>query len=216
MGKHVAWVSTAIFAAAAGCGASTDLDTSGGPGPRGVAGAAASYDACAGPGECVLLPTPDCCGLCGQQTLAGSVAIQRADMAAFYDAFYATCGDDACPSGPPECPTPGYTTWPDYKLFAYCEASSCVKADVREHALSACTSSDECTLRYGAECCAGCQSHAFDIDPYGDIVAIREDAEPTLEALMCNADFVCDACEPQFPPGVSAVCSSGHCMVEGR
>jgi hypothetical protein len=207
------WVVLCVGLACGGSATVNDGDGGGGSGASGASGgggngasgggtgASSAFDDCAGPGECVLA-YDTCCGTCGDATLDDLAAINEDQRAAYQDAL---CGDP-----PPPCP--GCAGNIPSELFAYCDAGTCRAADARDHALSACTESSECTLRWGLDCCEGCGGGAQ--PPYFGLVALSLAGAAELPGLVCGSDDIgCPECEPIYPPDADAVCDRGHCTV---
>ncbi len=166
-----------------------------GSGGNGGAGGAPSFAACTGPGQCTLVKN-SCCGACGEPTLADVEAV-HADLTDEYATYI-------CPE-PSACPACAVSPNPD--LFAYCEAGSCVGADVGAHALSECTTAADCSLRLGMGCCEPCSGEE------AGLVAVKSSAIPTVYELLCDPQVSCPACAPVYPPEWKADCVSGHCAV---
>jgi hypothetical protein len=181
----------------AGAGASGGTGAAGG---NGGAGASSSYDDCKGPGECQIA-YDTCCGTCGTATLDDLAPINGALSGAYHQAL---CGDP-----PPPCPECAGDIPVDF--FAYCEAGTCVEADVRLHVLSECNVASDCVLRWGLGCCEQCGT----ADPYyGGLVAVSTNGQMLLPQFVCGPlDGDCPPCVPDYPPEVSAECVAGHCVV---
>lgn len=153
----------------------------------------AAFDACDGPGQCVLVPS-SCCGSCGTQSLESMTAVHADHTAAYFESL---CPDDvACPA----C-----AALPNPNLFAYCESGHCVAADAKTHAVSACTADADCRLRLGADCCEPCDGSA------DQIIAVSLDND--LKGLVCTPNEGCPKCAVQYPPNAAAWCTGGHCAV---
>jgi hypothetical protein len=212
--------SIGLFLCVAGCGGNVTVGAGGAGGegggttsaPTGGSGSTVStttstgtgtapgdFAACNGPGQC-LLATATCCGPCGFPELPDYVAVHNDKAMAYYESL---CPD---PVACPDCIT-GY----DPHLFAYCDlaAGKCVGADARTHAVSACTSADQCYLRGGASCCESCNELT-----QGELTALSTFADPSLVELVCNPDAPCPPCAPSYPAGAQATCGpDGHCSV---
>jgi len=155
------------------------------------------FAACSGPGQCVLA-IPDCCGGCGVPEVGNFVAVNSAKLEAY--------SKSVCPE-PEPCPDCPYGLNPH--LFAYCDAGTCVAADVRTHAVSACTTSNDCQLRNGTSCCEGCG-----VASVYDLTAVASGANPSLVELVCVPEGGCPPCLPEYPPEASSVCgANGHCEI---
>jgi hypothetical protein len=96
---------------------------------------------------------------------------------------------------------PGQAATPNY--YAVCESGHCQAKDVRTTSLSVCNDDSQCVLRNGTSCC-GCGN--------GSLIAVSTQAN--VEQVFC-AGTACaaDCVSAPLPPGVSAVCSAGHCAV---
>jgi hypothetical protein len=133
----------ALLGSAGACGGGVQGAGGSGAGGSGGGGSGggAAFDACTGPKQCVLT-NATCCGVCGMPEVTDMVAVNQAKLDAFRG--------DLCPQpvGCPEC-----AQEPNPNLFAYCEEGRCVAADARTHAVSACTDTSDCVLRYGMGCC---------------------------------------------------------------
>jgi hypothetical protein len=186
----------------AACGSEVDGGGNGGAGGAGGSGGSGgagggimpAFNACAGPGQCTLVPN-SCCGPCGDATLAGlePVSVDLADE-------YTT---NICPQ-PSACPC-AYT--PNADLFAYCDAGTCTGADVTTHAFSECTAAADCRLRMGMGCCEGCAGDA------AELVAVASSAALAMSEQLCAPGMGCPACAPIYPSEWKADCVAGHCAV---
>jgi hypothetical protein len=181
----------------------------GGDGAQGGSGAAGggsggqTFGSCGDTGQCIVA-IAGCCGTCGAPTLESVTPIAADEAQAFFDA---TCPD------PDNTPCPGCASFPNGNLYAYCEAGQCVEADVSQGSFSECTQSADCTLRWGAGCCAGCDG-AWEPGFGGDLIAVSTSKLGDFAAQVCaGADVACRDCEPIFPPGAFAECVAGHCTV---
>jgi hypothetical protein len=185
-----------------GGGAGGSATTTGPSGPTGSTGTGTAPDdftACNGPAQCTLVPA-GCCPPCGFPEIEAYVAV-HVDKGMDYI-------DSICPQPVPcDACVPGYNP----HLFAYCDtaAGKCVAADARTHAVSACTSAEQCFLRGGTDCCESCS----ELDA-SELTALSSIAEPSLGELVCNPDTPCPPCAPLYPGGVETSCGSdGHCQV---
>lgn len=174
-----------------GCGGKVIAGGSGGNGGNG--GGADTFTACDGPGQCVLVGN-SCCGTCGEEDLAGKKAVNGAQADAY---FQSVCPDPT--------PCPACAAQPNPNLFAYCDNGTCRAADVRTHAVSACTSDADCTLRGGTECCQPC------MPTDSELTAVNKTSD--LSSLVCAPDEACGLCLTQYPPDAAAICNAGHCEV---
>jgi len=190
--------------AIAGCGGNVSVGTSGDGGNGGAGGGTTTstgtptndFAACTGPGQCVLAIT-NCCGPCGTPEIGDYAAVNQAQLGG-YQKF-------VCPE---ETPCPACAAELNPHLFAYCDAGQCVAADARTHAVSACTSSDDCYLRVGTDCCESCGPISV-----SQLTAVTN-AMPQIEALVCAPDTGCAECGSQLPPEALTLCGvSGHCEV---
>lgn len=180
-----------------GSGATTGTGASGGAGATGGAGGSTEdFVACDANTVCILT-SPGCCQSCTGNDLSQYVAINAAKADAYFE--------HVCPE---PTPCPGCDPLIDPNFFAYCEAGSCVAADVRTHAVSACATDADCRLRNGASCCEGCGPSEL------SVIAVATTANPQLASLVCVGDVSCVDCEPQYPLETMAVCgANGHCEV---
>ncbi|APR81703.1 Hypothetical protein A7982_07052 [Minicystis rosea] len=174
------------------CGGKVIAETSGGSGGGGGS-EPNGFNACSGPGQCVLASN-SCCGTCGTTTLAGQTAINSAQTSAFFNAV--------CPE---PTPCPACASIPDPNLFALCDDGACRGADVRTEPASACTSDGDCRLRFGTSCCEACNGDG------SQLVAVNK--SNTLSASQCGPSTACDDCLPIYPQNTAAICNSGHCEV---
>jgi hypothetical protein len=181
-------------AGAAGTGGAA---ATGGGGTGGGTGGGPSFAACSGPGECILAE-PGCCGSCGVVPLSKFDAINKSAEQAHHAA---TCTD-------PSQPCPGCMSRPDPNAFAYCPSKSCVGADIRTHAWSACQTDADCILRVGTACCEKCFVEHSD-----EVVALASKHAAEFRAAVCAPSTGCPTCLPQYPPGSTAWCnpSTKHC-----
>ena len=174
------------------CGGKVVVET-GAAGGGGGGPAPSEYNACSGPGQCVLVSN-SCCGTCGTVTLADQAAINITQGAAFLETV--------CPE-PTPCPACASMANPN--LFAICEQGTCRGADVRTEPESACTTNADCQLRYGTGCCDSCDGAPW------QLVAVSTSSN--LSASQCAPGTGCDGCLPQYPKDAEAICSNGHCQV---
>ncbi len=180
---------------AGGAGGSAASGGSGGGGAGGSA-AATSFDDCTDAGQCVLF-AKNCCGsYCNDVPISAYLPINGSFI---QQVTAAQCVE---PVGCPDCIS---MEQPNY--FAACRANECVAVDLRTDALSACNSSAECRLRWGASCCESCSQDT------NQIVALNQNA--SLEQEVCDPlAGACPPCVPQpFPADVAAECISGQCQV---
>ncbi len=181
--------------ASSGQGGSTGSTTGSGAGGNGACDATV---AC-------LLAVPGCCGTCGKPSLADVTPIAANQAKAFFDA---TCPD------PEGTPCPGCASFPNGNLYAYCEAGQCVESDVSVDDLGACAQPSECRLRWGSECCEGCNG-SWEPNFGGDLIAINSAKVSVLASRVCVGDVGCPECAPTYPPGATADCVAGRCVVAG-
>jgi hypothetical protein len=191
---------------AGGTGGSSGTTGSGGgtgtAGQSGVGGqgqGGADWTSCAPKDICVLEVVGGCSPGCEPVPLSAFLAINSSNSSsvdAYRRATQGPCPAIVCPnSGPGEANIPNY--------YATCESGHCQPNDVRTSALSACTANSDCVLRNGTSCC-GCGG--------GNLIAVskQSNAEQTFCASgPCAADCV----SSPLPPGVTAVCTTGHCAV---
>lgn len=197
-----------LAALALGCGGS--VVAAGGAGGAGAGGVGAGgagggaggqgavdYDACTGPGECVLVE-PSCCSSCGNVGIDGVVSFHQDTLTAYHL--------EQCGGVDVGCPACASTYDPD--MFAFCEAGTCQKALVQETSLAQCSGPDDCRLRAGLGCCV-CNAGA-------EWVAITAVEEAALQALVCAPGTLCAECEPMPPADLFADCIEGVCQVVGN
>lgn len=153
-------------------------------------------DLCTGPGQCVLA-FPGCCPPCGMPEVRHFEAVN--------EAFAAEYAKAVCPE---PTPCPECETLVNPNLFAHCDGpSTCAVADVRTHAVSACTTDADCRLRVGAACCESCIEATFT-----DLTAVSNTADPSLEDLVCEPGTACPPCLPTIVEEVYVYCAQdGHC-----
>ncbi len=204
------------LAGVSGCGGNVDTGGNGGGGSggggatgTGTGGATTStgtgtlpdaFTACDGPGQCTLA-LASCCAPCVVPELSDYAAVNVDQTGAYHDMI--------CPVQPPcDACLGGYNP----HLFAYCDvaAGKCVAADARTHAVSACTSADQCFLRGGTSCCESCD----ELDA-SELTALSTTAAPTLAELVCSPlAGACPPCAPTYPGLVEPTCGDdGHCQV---
>jgi hypothetical protein len=82
-----------------------------------------------------------------------------------------------------------------------CLDGLCTAVDVRETDLMSCETSEQCRLRWGANCCEYCASSRE--------MLIAVSTQVDYEARVCPSDFSgCPPCvPPPFPVGVRARCT---------
>ena len=177
----------------AGDGGSSSGDSGGKP-------ALADLQSCTAPGQCVL-DAPGCCGL-NCQPDSQLIGVRRGTE---QEVVAATCDQ----AGPVACP--GCARKIDAATQAFCRGGACGVVDLRTDAISACTTNDDCILRY-ATCCQPCNGGSID-----QIVAIDRAGEGELTLQLCVGNESCDKCLPSFPGTMHAQCNtaSGHCEVVG-
>ncbi|AUX22478.1 uncharacterized protein SOCEGT47_029810 [Sorangium cellulosum] len=161
-------------------------------------GGTPDMDACEAPGDCVLAAVDSCMG-CDPVHAVSLVAVNRS-MKDAYDIANQShdIACEPCPDVPEAERTSQYFT-------ATCERGRCVVLDVRESPLTECAEDADCALRDGLGCCEGCDGTG--------IVALNQSAD--LTGMVCPEGFgACPPCAPQYPPGMTAVCSAGRCRPE--
>jgi len=152
------------------------------------------WASCRVPSDCVIVAN-GCCDTCGLPTLADVDAVNKSLLDEHFD--------DVC--GVP-IPCPQCITMPNPELIATCREGLCLAMDVGDDELTACTSSEDCVIRT-PECC----ECGADMTP-GVLIAIRSDSRRDLEELVCDPDYGCLECEPDYPDNVEAVCDDdSHC-----
>jgi hypothetical protein len=115
----------------------------------------------------------------------------------------ATCDQ----TGPVACPACASRLDPNVQAF--CTSGKCQITDVRTDAISKCSTSDDCILRY-ATCCQPCNGGSPE-----EVVAVNRAGEGALAIQLCSGSEACDKCLPSFGEGIKAACnaSTGHCEV---
>lgn len=157
------------------------------------------YDACKAPTDCVLA-SPGCCGVCD------GPSIGKQDFLAYNKAYQAkvpTCGPGNVACG--ACPDPEPSTNTRQYFIPNCVNGECVVEDIRESAVTACATGEDCELRAGTSCCASCGTY--------DAVAVRNDG--SLDKLVCG-DVIppCLPCDPGMAATAVPTCNrNGHCEV---
>jgi hypothetical protein len=137
--------------------------------------------------DCTVVPV-ECCGHCGDATLADLTAIRRDHL----EEFTRPCQlvDCACA-----------TTTPAWAA-ATCSQGRCVAVDIRETEYTECTLETDCVLRRGLDCCENCASDG------SDLVAVRKGLD--IGELTCGALVDCQSCATE-PRSVYASCEEGRC-----
>lgn len=184
------WVAWVVGLTMVGCG----LDSNSGPGRDAAPpldGSAPGDQPCVDNGDCVLMPI-SCCGACGAATRGDAIAVNVDNVTAQRN--LACQGDMGCPACAGE-------NQPD--LAATCENRQCRLVDLVERTeITGCTQDFECMLRKPGCCACSEALNTF---------AIRVDAEPLYQALVCAPDEGCPECEPNFPSNMIATCTAGTC-----
>jgi hypothetical protein len=159
-------------------------------------GGAPDMDACTTTLDCVVA-SPACCGSCFQETAHDLVGINSLSWDAYYNASACTgisCG--ACPEIDELERTSQY-------FVSTCQNGACTIVDIRETPVTECSTTGDCQLRDGAECCgAGCDG--------AGLVAVQPQA---FDDLLCKGVEHCAGCPLRIPSEFAAVCSSGRCSV---
>lgn len=162
-------------------------------------GGTPDMDACAAPGECILVQ-PRTCGRCDPVSAHDFVAINHTTYKQYQQAI-GVMTDVAC--GP--CLDVSEAERTSQYFAAACESGQCTVVDVRESPLTECEEDADCILRDGVGCCEGCDGTG--------IVAINRSAD--LLGMVCSDDFGgCPPCAPIIPEDIRAVCSKGRCQRE--
>jgi hypothetical protein len=156
------------------------------------------FTRCSGPGTCVAVPRT-CCGSCGAATPDDVIGVDTTRSSAYRTAV---CGPG---TGCPACFRPV-----DPFLQAFCRAGHCEAVDLHKDAMTACTTDDDCQLRY-EDCCESCGA------PMEGLIALRRDAVSTYRAEVCAPDAACPKCAVSYPAGARALCDgvTKHCAVGG-
>lgn len=180
-------------------GSATGGSAAGGSGgaASGGTGNATSLTACDSPGTCALFATNCCGGYCDPSApLSGWTAVNQAKLGQLQAQM--CTGDIACP-GCVSVDMPSY--------LALCRTGNCTAVDLRTDALSACSSDDECRVRWGSNCCEDCGGGNPDL-----LIAYNKNA--SLEAEVCDpAAGACPPCAPPpYPKAILPLCGpDGHC-----
>jgi hypothetical protein len=155
-------------------------------------GGSPNYDACSQPTDCVVTGS-GCCGICD------SPDIKARDLIA-YNKQYAQnlwfCGgtgsgaEGAAPPGDIAC-APCLPPDGDNGSLKYfvpnCVQGACVVEDIRTSSVSLCKTGQDCIVRSGNGCCAGC----------GEPRAIAINNSGAFEQLVCGDEPPgCPECEP--------------------
>lgn len=180
--------SGAAIAIAVACGGTTV----GGDGGANDGGPSPDVTACKAAGECVIVPH-SCCGQCGAATKSDMEAINATKLSAYRQ----SCAGTPCPA----C-----FMQQDPNLQAVCVAGACKPLVVNADAMSACTTSADCQLRF-AECC--------ECGATGGLIALAKGKLAAYHDAICAPDATCGKCLPLYPADAVAVCntSTGHCEV---
>jgi hypothetical protein len=163
----------------------------------GGSGGSAGFASCSLSTECVVR-SESCCGDCGAASRTDMIAIARGSVGPY---SLSICRDSGCPA----CYRPQ-----DPTLLARCENASCTVVDLLALPLTECSSDLDCRLRT-ASCCECGGNVSMDA-----LIAVRKDAEPALQRLICDPNVGCDACLPQYPEHARAACFTGRCTVTGQ
>lgn len=177
-------------AGGSGAGAGGAAGTSGSGGSAGTGLIPGDTD-CEVPSDCTLVLN-GCCAPCGLPSSADVVAVRkdRAD-----EISQRVCAEPV--------PCPKCASFENPALIATCQASRCTTIDLRKHPVTECSQDVECRLRSNACCeCGG------PTDP-GHLLAVGKAGG--IESLICDPDFACDECLPQYPADAVAICDEGHC-----
>jgi hypothetical protein len=200
---------------AGGSGGSAGAGASGGAGTGGVgtggmgtgggagigggsagSGAVYNWETCAMPGDCTLFATGCCGGYCSETPISGWIPVNIASIGVVQSQY---CSE---PVACPDC-----MTFPHENYIGVCRAQKCVAVDIRGDAITACSLDEDCTLRFGSDCCESC-----DGDPM-ELIAVRNDGQ--LQKEVCSAlSGACPPCmPPEYPVEAAAQCVGGHCQV---
>ena len=153
--------------------------------------------ACNAPGECDIRPK-SCCGTCGAPTTDDMIGVNWQKGGQYTSTVCAGAGCPAC------------FKEPDPNLAPVCRAKACNAVDVRVDTMSACTTNQDCALRYSG-CCEACAAN----DP-SKLIALSSSGRQEYVANQCHPDAGgCPKCAVIYPPGYEAVCNTqtGHCEV---
>jgi hypothetical protein len=184
-------------------GSSTGGSSTGGSGGMACVGGSPSWTSCAQPLDCTLVST-DCCHMeCFEATLAQFAAVNTQHAQEWVTA---NCT--------PQPPCPGYVcSEADHKTYvrtaaqfgSTCSGAVCQEFDIRTSELSACTTQDDCILRWGTGCCESCSGST-------DLIVAVSKKVPVYQVLCGNAQVDC-CMPPAFPSDVIAMCGTqGHCI----
>jgi len=202
------WGGTSVAGGTGGSSGTTGTTGVGGSastgGQSGVGGQAqggVDWTSCTPNDICVLESNGPCGPGCEPVPLSEFFAINRSRVEAFNSMPGVDKNRPPCPAIGCPMSQPGTANIPNY--YASCESGHCQPVDVRTSALSACTADTDCALRNGTTCC-GCGG--------GNLIAVSKQAN--VEQTFCAAGpCAADCIASPLPPGVTAVCSTGHCAV---
>lgn len=158
------------------------------------------WGTCGEPGDCMILAN-SCCGACGMPGLddVDAVNLQKID-----EHFKDVCGEEN-----PTCPACASMNNPDLLAACALGQGKCVALEVSKSPFAACTKDDECVVR--APNCCGCGPYSKE-----QLLAVNIAQEASyMNELRCD-EVDCAPCEdPQFPPGIKAVCDpeTKHCRL---
>lgn len=162
------------------------------------------YYACEYAGDCITTSTT-CCGVCGRPTAADVASINSDHWEDYHD-------DVACPEGTTEpVACPDCAVMPNPNLIAGCDSAAgmCTLIDVENSAeVAGCTVNEDCMVRVPSCCECGA-----DTSPY-NLIAVSTDGLGALLSQICSPLADCAACEPIYPPEVTAVCTAGLCQIQ--
>jgi hypothetical protein len=149
-----------------------------------------------------------CCGICdGPMISAHDLIAYNKQYAGLLQCGIALdmAGDAAGAAAPvacAPCPSPPGTGTLQY-FVPDCVQGQCEVVDLRTSPVTACTTSNDCTVRHGTGCCEGCDN--------SNLFSVRNDG--SFAKLVCgDGPIACPACAPPAPDAVP-VCNDGRCSL---
>jgi hypothetical protein len=150
-------------------------------------------DSCSTASDCELR-SPSCCGACDPVDATDLISVN-------HTASRPMCGV-ACGPCPPIEPN---TTTRRY-FVPGCVANRCTVVDIRDTAVTECTSPSDCVLRNTANCCEACGAP-------GEPIAYNKKIS-VVDAFCGGKALPCPACVGSVPSGFATTCRDGRCVVD--